>query len=103
MQQHVCNIKINQRRNRQIYYLIHSTKGEQICLLFLFTYCLGYVSFVLVMCSLLGLVLKKLSYSRIYRTLNISVTHERNACSKEDVSCTLCFAAKYVTITSFFL
>jgi len=57
MQQHVCNIKINQKRYRQIYYLKHSTKGEQICFAFLPSYCLGYVSFVMVMYSLPGLVL----------------------------------------------
>jgi len=57
MQQHVCNIKINQKGYRQIYYLIHSTKGEQNCVLVSLTYCLGYVSFVLVMYSLSGLVL----------------------------------------------
>jgi len=36
MQQHVCNIKINQKRYRQIYYLNHFTKGEQI---FSLVYC----------------------------------------------------------------
>ena len=34
MQQHVRNIKLNQKRYRQIYYLIHSTKGDKISLLF---------------------------------------------------------------------
>jgi len=44
MQQHVCNIKINQKIYRQIYYLIHSTKGEQTLFAF-FTYVLFRLCF----------------------------------------------------------